>query len=342
MTTAQDNKSANLSSAARAEAAAWIARLHGPQRSASLEAGFRRWLGSAPQNARAFEGMTEIWDAVAGTSAGRFPRVSWERGRYLGSQRWRRRFAVAAAIAFTVGLAGFTAYGILRDPAYATAVGEQRTIDLKDGSRVTLNSNTRLIVRYSEISRRIGLDRGEALFEVASDTRRPFVVTAGDHKVTALGTTFIVRHEIDSTAVTLMEGKVTVAPIARAEGAAGGSERDTTPQKTSASITLAPGQRFTVSARRTEQVDNPPVEALTAWRRGEVVLDHTPLADAVAEMNRYDATAIVIEDSRTAAVRISGNYRTGDANGFARAVAAMYGLEMTRRGGRIYLRGPSP
>jgi transmembrane sensor len=80
------------------------------------------------------------------------------------------------------------------------------------------------------------------------------------------------------------------------------------------------------------------MEAVTAWRRGEVMLDKTALADAIAELNRYDKTKLIIDNPKIAALPISGIYQTGDSNGFARTVAKLYDLEIIERPNRIYLR----
>ena len=85
------------------------------------------------------------------------------------------------------------------------------------------------------------------------------------------------------------------------------------------------------------KLDMPPTDAVTAWRRGEVMLDKTVLAEAVAEMNRYDKVALVIDDPAIADLRVSGIYHTGDSEGFARTIARLYGLEIAREQGRIHL-----
>ncbi len=335
MMTSLSDTTQEFSPEARAEAAAWIARLHGPQRSAAAEAGFRRWLESDPQNAKVFERMTEIWDAVGTTQAGRYPRVS-----PLQRKPRARPLAIAAAVLVTCAIGLLTTYGVLRDPTYVTAIGEQRTVDLKDGSHVTLNSSTRVHVHYRDDIRRVQLVEGEAIFEVAHDEQRPFVVVAGDHEVKALGTVFLVRQAPDTTAVTLLEGKVAITTVSsRADREAGSASVHAMPAAEPAPIvTLTPGERFTVTAKRTEMLDTPPLEVVTAWRRGEVILDRTSLAEAAAEMNRYGESVIVIDDAEIGGIRISGNYKAGDAEGFARAVAGMYGLEADVRGKEIHLR----
>jgi transmembrane sensor len=318
------------SDAARAEAAAWIARLHGPQRSAQLEAGLRRWLAEDPDNARAFERMTEAWEAATVVSTGHFPRFAvWQRS---APRFWRR-----AAVLLVVCAMGALAAYALRDPSYTTDIGEQRMVRLEDGSRISLNSASRVVIDYRESARSVRLEKGEAFFEVVSNPRRPFVVLAGNREVTAFGTSFSVRYEPNRLAVMLVEGKVTVSPIKTGKVT---TERDEPHGRETADpgTVLSPGQRLILAAAHPPQLDTPRVEAVTAWRRGEVMLDKTALADAVAEMNRYDEKPLVIDDPRVASLRVSGIYRTGDSAGFARAIGKMYELTVSEDGDGIHLR----
>lgn len=335
--------------AARAEASAWITRLHGPDRTPEMEAGFRRWLAERPENAQEFEGLTEVWDLLPASVPSRAaPRLErWEHSaearelqalreqrpspsRPLRSRRPRAAFALAACAVLM--LAGLGAYRFWPDPSYATAVGEQRVVRLDDGTRISLNSGSHVVAAYGEGERRVRLTRGEVLFEVARDAGRPFVVAVDGHSVTALGTSFVVRRDARQVAVTLIEGKVAVASGSSA-GQRGGHATEPSPP---AEI-LAPGQRLTLVASAPPRIDTPRLEAVTAWRRGEVVLDDTPLAEAVAEMNRYDRTVIVIDSPEAAELIVSGLYHTGDSAGFAESVAQMYGLRVVESEGRIHL-----
>lgn len=338
--------------AARAEASAWITRLHGPHRTPEMEAGFRRWLAERPENAQEFEGLTEVWDllpaSVPSRAASRLER--WEHSaeaqelqalreqrpspsRLARSRRPRAAFALAACAVLMLAVLG--AYRFWPDPSYATAVGEQRVVRLDDGTRISLNSGSHVVAAYGESERRVRLTRGEVLFEVARDAGRPFVVAVGDHSVTALGTSFVVRRDARQVAVTLIEGKVAVAS-ASSVGQRGQGGHATAPS--APPEILAPGQRLILAASAPPRIDTPRLEAVTAWRRGEVVLDDTPLAEAVAEMNRYDRTVIVIDSPEAAALIVSGLYHTGDSAGFAESVAQMYGLQVVEREGRIHLK----
>jgi transmembrane sensor len=208
-------------------------------------------------------------------------------------------------------------------------------VNLEDGTRVSMNSGTRLAVAYDDIERRIVLKEGEAFFEVAHKERVPFIVVEGDHRVTAVGTAFSVRQQRNQTSVTLVEGKVNVAPLSMPVGA----NRPQTP-KIPSTFSLSPGQRLVFAAAQPPKLDQPRLEVVTAWRRGEVILDETLLVDAIVEMNRYDKTPIVIDDPTIAQLPVSGIYRTGDSAGFADTVSRMYDLRMVQDGGRIHLRRP--
>ena len=105
-------------------------------------------------------------------------------------------------------------------------------------------------------------------------------------------------------------------------------------------IILTPGERLTFEGHTRARLDAPRLEAVTAWRRSEIVLDRTPLADAIVEMNRYDQTTLVIDDPKVAQLKVSGIYHTGNSETFATMIAHLYGLEVVRRNGRISLEAP--
>lgn len=310
---------APLASSVRAEAAAWVARLHSSERSKVLEAGLHKWLKADPAHARAFEVATEAWELGASIPAGSIPRMSHS---FEAARAPLRKPSFAIAASLLVALAGALFY-LLRASPLATTTGEQRMLTLEDGSRIFLNTDTRLFVDQDASQRRVRLESGEALFDVAKDPHRPFIVTAGARQVTALGTSFVVRRDERRLAVTLMEGKVTVAPIDSAASAP--------------ATVLAPGQRLTFTRSSPPVLDQPTMDSVTAWRRGEVILDKTRLQDAIDEMNRYSAVKLVIDDARVADIRVSGIFRAGDSERFAQAVAATYQLNIDHAARRIVL-----
>jgi transmembrane sensor len=327
---------------ARAEASVWIVRLHGSHRSPELEAGFRRWLNQHPENAQEFDRVTAVWEAAPHASTAGLPRVTgWARAPAP------RRWALAAMLLLACAAAAlWIGLPLLRDPVMVTGIGEQRLVPLADGTRVTLNSDSELKVEYTPDTRRVLLLRGEAFFEVAHNTKRPFIVIAGDNQVTAVGTAFAVRYEPDHIDVTLVEGKVSVTSTTTNAPVPQRDLKITTPGANSPPVArayvMAAGERLTIAKGAATKVEEPHMEAATAWRRGEVMLDDTPLSEAVAEMNRYNKSALVIDESKIANLKVSGIYHTGDSTGFAQTVANLYSLRVTESGDQIHLSSTSP
>jgi len=314
------------SAAIEAEAAAWLARLHGPNRTSKVDRGLRRWLNLSPEHQQAFERATEVWEKLALVRRRPLERVAdWERGG-VWLTFGRAVLATVLVVALTVAA---TAWYYSSNSVIATAVGEQRTLTLEDGSRVTLNTKTRLRVNYSKKFRRIDLQGGEALFEVASNSNRPFIVMAGNREIKALGTSFVVRRGDFDLTVTLVDGKVSVTPAGPIHA----------PQEIQQAQVLAPGQRITFHRQLAPQLDTPRVDKVTAWEHGQVAFDDTPLTEALSEMNRYNQVPLTIANPEAAALRISGVFRATESVEFARAIARTYSLRVVESGGEIMLTG---
>nr|WP_257215131.1 FecR domain-containing protein [Sphingomonas sp. R-74633] len=213
---------------------------------------------------------------------------------------------------------------LARPAAYSTAIGEQKVATLEDGSRIALNTDSSVEVRYDAKERLVELDRGEAMFEVAHNSARPFLVRAGDKQVRAVGTSFVVRREGGTVIVTLLQGKVSVTDIRPAA---------TKPLPTY----LNPGDRLRAPLEGPAQIDAQPADIATAWRRGQAMFSDTPLADAVIELNRYGGPRLIVDDPRLAGLRISGVFATNDTGEFARAVAALHGLRVEQVGQTMHI-----
>ncbi|MDT8759183.1 FecR family protein [Sphingomonas psychrotolerans] len=311
-------------SRASAEAAVWLARLQGDARTPAREAAFKHWLAADPAHQTAFEKATDLWASLPG--AAQLLEEAPPRRSPPQSRRWpalsAQHLALAASVLLTIGI------GILlmlaRPAAYSTAIGEQRVATLQDGSRIALNTDSSVKVRYDAAARLVELDHGEAMFEVAHNSARPFLVRAGNKQVRAVGTSFVVRREGDSVVVTLLEGKVAVTDLRPAVAGAKPTY-------------LAPGDRLRAPAEGPARIDAQPADVATAWRRGQAIFTATPLSDAVSELNRYGGPRLVIDDQRLAGLRISGVFTTSDTEEFARAVAALHGLRVARAGETIHI-----
>ena len=329
-----------------AEAAVWVTRLHGPQRSRQMEQECLAWQQRSAAHREAFERCTDTWEGVPRVTVASAFAASRAPGSRDGGGSWRSgtmRWASAGALALAM-VAGTLGYQQWRDHGvYATGVGEQQLVVLDDGTRMTLNTDTQVRVDLESRQRAVSIRSGEALFEVAKDPLRPFVVRAGGSEVVAIGTVFAVRFAAraggakDTLAVTLIEGQVALQPAAGASGLA--------PART---VRMVAGDRVRLSGGEIgpersakAELDRPNLEQVIAWKRSEAVFDDVSLIDAVSEMNRYSRTQIaLLGASRLADLRVSGIYRTGDTAGFASAVAALHGLQVQEHGGRLELSKP--
>ncbi|MBO9622479.1 MAG: FecR domain-containing protein [Sphingomonas sp.] len=305
---------------ADAEAAAWVARLQSPSRTEATEGALRAWLCADPAHEDAFERANEIWSILPGAAASRG--LSTPAARHA-PKRDHRVLALAASILLLLSVG--VAWWVQRAPdAYSTRVGEQTVATLDDGSRIALNTDTKVEVRYAPNVRRIRLDHGEAFFEVAHNRVRPFIVEAGNKQVRALGTSFSVRYAPEGVVVTLVTGKVSITDLR-----AGRRAEAIKP------TVLTPGERLTAGPDHPATIDRPAIEAVTAWRRGQAVFSDTPLSAAVAEMNRYGGQHVAIEDPRLASLRVSGVFATNDTGEFAQAVAALHSLRVVQSGDQL-------
>lgn len=317
---------------ALAEASAWIVTLHGPDRTPAVERGFQQWLAESELNRYSFEHATDTWNqaraAVRQSAQVNVSAPAAKRALVRNATKpvWLALAASLAALAIVIVVH-------VQRQGLETAVGERRTLVLEDGTQVSMNTATRISLHFDEHRRHVRLSSGEALFEVAKHSSWPFVVTAGDRDITALGTAFLVRHDAAQLAVTLVEGKVAVTEAGEA------SERQ---PEAEAPVTLMPGQRVVFSERTPPRLDRPQVEKLTAWQQGLVNIDDLTMAQAVDEMNRYNAVRLAVEGP-AAELRVSGVFRVTDVENFAQALALTYGLDVRRERRRIVLSGvPHP
>jgi transmembrane sensor len=208
------------------------------------------------------------------------------------------------------------------------------TVTLADGSRVTLNTDTRIVVDLGDEERRIDLRRGEAFFAVAKDASRPFVVYADDKRVTAVGTQFSVRRDADDIQVVVTEGHV---KLEHASTAANLVKLVGRPERPATSLAAGAIARTAESDVLVQERSAPDAEQLLSWRNGYLVFEGTPLAEAVAEFNRYSARKIVIDDPSLSALRISGNFRSSNADGFLWLLKSGFHVEIEEGDDRVHL-----
>jgi transmembrane sensor len=303
----------------RAEAAAWLARLRSEERTADDEKGFRAWLAESEAHRAAFEVTNSVFE-MAGAAQRRISRTQAPRV----TRRHVLRTGVTLAAASVAGIAIYLRSGT----TYATEIGEQRDVSLEDGTRVRLDTDSEIRVSMNEERRHVQLRRGRAHFAVAVDSTRPFQVLALDQLVTASRGEFDVSRDGVLVSVLPQAEPVQIA----SENAAAGHA---TPR------TIMPGQLVVFAEDRLVREEQPEMQRASAWRFGRLALFEEPLAEAVAQMNRYTRRPIVILDSEVAQMRISGTYSVGDAQAFATSISVLLPVAVSLERDRITLRAAS-
>ncbi len=291
------------------EAGEWFALMRGPRVSIEDKKAFDAWLGDSANRAE-FEAMQEVWQTYG--EAGDEPEITeikcmlgGNRGRtsYLGGRR-AGSFAVAAAAVIVLCIAA--AQFVFGGNTYTTGVGEQRHVEFSDGSTILMNTSAEIGVDYTNKFRRIELRKGQALFTVAADPLRPFVVVAGDTLVRAVGTEFdVYRQPNDVVTVAVSEGVVQVTRTVL-KGAAPFQRR------------LGKGEIATVVAKASQiEVGQLDPELVSSWRDGTLDFEGVALADALAEINRYTDKNFTIGDQRLNDLLVSAVLRISDRSHFA-------------------------
>jgi transmembrane sensor len=244
------------------------------------------------------------------------------------SQGWSNPFKWAVGVASLAAVLALIVWH--QSPArwqpYATALGAIATVTLADGSRITLDSNTRLRVALDKDRRLIRLEQGQAMFEVARDPARPLIVEVADKRVTAIGTEFSVRRDLDEIAVLVKQGRVRIAgdrPLAGGQAAEleAGSEAST--------------HRGEISIERMSPGE---VDRALSWREGFLEFQETPLPQVVAELNRYRAQKIELDDPRIRSIKIGGRFRCADTDAFLTLLEQGFPVVASRDGDHVTLR----
>jgi transmembrane sensor len=354
------------------EASDWIILHRDGELDESDRRAFDAWLRKSPEHVRAYLEMSSIWEDISlldptsnaspdeliararttdnivpfdvdpseAPRSSKTPAVVPKDGKVRGFSR--RQLLAASIVVACLGAGTFVFLN--REPDYSTGIGEQRSITLTDGSTIDLNARSRIKVRFSEHERDIDLLEGQALFHVAKDKERPFVVRSDGAAVRAVGTEFDVYQRKSGTTVTVVEGRVSVfdtagiVELAHEEsprssgsehplrgnseavpGTATGTAQLTTDRH---AVFLSAGQQLTVTPTVMSQPAPANVAAATAWTQHRLVFDSATLSDVAEEFNRYNTRQLIIEDSRLSDIHISGVFSSVDPALFLRFLRA--------------------
>ncbi len=326
------------------EASTWFVafRSESPDENARQE--FQDWLRRSPEHIRAYLEIASTYADIPSPETGRTPPDLIEKARSSpeinviplsapGLMRphlpdTRRRGTrltgprpVAAAAMLILAATGVWLY--TERHTYGTGIGEQRSITLPDGSIVELNSRSRVRVAFGADERKVELLSGQALFQVAKDASRPFIVESDRTRVRAVGTQFDVYRKSIGLTVTVIEGRVAVRSASAGE--ATGTH-------------LVAGEQLTVTATRAEKAERPNIAAATAWTRRQLVFDGTPLSEVIEEFSRHSTRRIVIDSAELANLRISGQYTSASPDSLLRFLSLQKGVIVAEVDGEIRIR----
>lgn len=311
-------------------AAAWVAREDRGALETDALAERDQWLAADPRHRGAYIRAQAVFLRAGRASAlgrgfGQEPRRQERRASRSRSHRWLRSLAVAAVLA----VVAFGLRPLLMESAgahYRTGIGQVLRVPLQDGSVMTLNSDTEVMVRYRRDERRVELLRGETLVTVTKDASRPFRVRTGTVDVVAVGTSFSVRKDAGEAFMVLVnEGIVDIRkPDSLIE-----------PVRVSANHAAI----ASIDRRlRVEPLSEHETQRRLIWREGFISFEGETLGDAAMEFSRYSAVRILIDDPNVASLRVVGVYSSADPEGFATAVAASLGLQVEKAPEGVYLR----
>lgn len=307
-------------------AATWTVRLERGALSDEDRQALERWLQEDQRHLGALVRAQAIWTdmdrmaalhAGAGASAARAPRR-----RRPSVLQWT--LPLAACLLIAIGISSFY---LFQHGRFVSDRGQVRHITLADGSSVVMDADSVIRVRYTAQERAIFLRAGEASFQVAHNTARPFIVHAEDITVRAVGTNFSVDVRDKEVHVVVAQGTVEVRRVQSALASP--------PRLVHSDHELLDehAKPLEVAALRPAEV-----ERKLAWRRGLLIFDGEDLAAAAAQVNRYAATPVVIDDEALGRRTFVGIFRLGASKAFADAAAAAFDARVVAEGGAYHLR----
>lgn len=297
-------------------AADWFAARHRGGTDPALERAFEAWLADDPERQRQYALCEIAWD-LARPAAERLRTPATENPGHIGTPH--RRWAIGAGLAATVLVAVAALWLTLgSEPQplrYATGPGEQRTVVLADGSRITLNTRTALSVTIPARQRNVVLENGEAFFDVAHDPSRPFHVLTPLGQVTVIGTRFNVYRRPDSLEVTTEQGLVRVSTAGRPD-----PTTDLLVHAGEGAAIPAPGAKPQLRHADLRRIEN--------WRQQRLEFDAMPLAALLEEFSRYTAAPLHAATPEIGALRVSGVFHLGDITALSVTLDAAFGLKV--------------
>jgi len=328
---------------AEREASEWVVRMHATDVTDDDRTRFQAWMDAHPCNARAYAELCTTWDELVKSGplvrAVHFGQVMNAASTPPAPRRPWAIIAMVAGVAAVILGGVWDLYRQKQETGFQTAIGEQAAVALPDGSSFDLNTNSRVRVDYSQGARVILLERGEAFFKVAHDTRRPFWVRAGDSWVRAVGTAFNVYLRPTGPEVTVSEGTVNVV-------SATSNELPPSDTVTVSAASVTAGEQVAVQGRAEviRELNSVQLARLLAWRSSSLYFEDQPLGDVAGELMRYTTLKIDISDESLRKLPIGGTFQASPegAEALLKTLQDGFGMTVRRDGpGHAYIEGPA-
>ncbi|WP_096086570.1 FecR family protein [Agaribacterium haliotis] len=305
------------------EATEWMAKLEASDCSATDQRAFLNWVNTSDEHRQAYQEVKEVWEFTSALEhvdgieldEPQIDRLDKRKSAWSSHGLSFAGIAASLLLATCIVLFHFTASEQPAKQSYISAVGQIEEVLLADGSRLTLSTNTRVDVSYSDSKRELSLVKGEAYFDVAKDKQRPFVVNTGNGEVRAVGTAFNINRELSRTVVTITEGIVAIEK----------NGMQAVEVEADYSAVIGRGQLPLVRLADEERE--------LAWMQQQLVYRDTPLREVLNGLNRYLHQPVKLEDSSLAGIRVNGTLDVSDPQQALEVLLDSYELTTLYNGG---------
>jgi transmembrane sensor len=300
----------NMASKIDIEAAGWVARLQSSDATKQDRLDFERWLAGDPARKQAYESFQHLWGELRHIPVTEKQLKLLRRKRKLSSSGGVTALLLLAAVGVAANELGYVDRW---KSDYYTVAGEVRTVQLEDGSRINLNTDSAVIIRYSAHERRVELLRGEAFFDVAKNEAQPFIVTSGSLSAQALGTHYAVRTATRNfpEQVQVEEGRVEV-------------------RSNNKQAVLEAGETAVLNSAGDLHLTKQDVTMQTAWREGKLIFSERRLQEVLNTLARYRNGRILIMDEALANQKVSGIFDINDTDAALNVLAQTLNVRVTR------------
>jgi transmembrane sensor len=317
------------------EASIWLVRLDDGNLSAQSRKDLKVWLLADKRHQIALKAMADIWHDMDEVLMMINDEDSSKKTSFWPILTPVFKPAMLAASATFLALFVWLVMPLdVQKHSYVTVIGQQIETTFSDGSIIHLNTNSYIETEFSDKKRIIKLIRGEALFEVAHDPKRPFIVYAGDRLVQAIGTKFVVHLKTENIQVTVTDGKVKMSKVALNTELTDIRELDSDKIQID-DVYITKGEKVLVSSNQEPQLTHIKADNINrelSWLNGKLIFDNEELFDVIAEVNRYVNIDIVLKDPSLHKIRISGRFDVGDSEALIEALELSFNLKSQRLG----------